>query len=60
VRGTRLRGEEIRLVTTGVVGERPFNHAFRGTVKGDRIDGEVTISNGENSRTLAWKATRTP
>ena len=58
VRGARLRGEEIRLVTTGVVGERPFNHVFRGMVKGDRIDGEVTISNGDNLRSLTWKATR--
>lgn len=59
VRGTRLRGEEIRLVTTGVVGGKPSNQLFRGVVKGDRIDGEVTISNGENSRTLTWTATRT-
>jgi len=59
VRGTRLRGEEIRLVTTGVVGERPWNQVFRGTVKGGRIDGEVTISNGESSRALTWTATRT-
>jgi hypothetical protein len=59
VRGTRLRGEEIRVVTTGLVGERAWNQVFRGTVKDDRIDGEVTISNGDNSRTLAWTATRT-
>ncbi len=59
VRGTRLRGEEIRVVTTGIVGERPWNHVFRGLVKDDRIDGEVTISNGDNSRTMAWTATRT-
>jgi SAM-dependent methyltransferase len=59
VRGTRLRGEEIRVVTTGIVGERPWNQVFRGTVKDDRIEGDVTISNGDNSRTLAWTATRT-
>jgi len=58
VRGTRLRGEEIRIVVTGIVGERPWNHVFRGLVKDDRIDGEVLISNGDDSRTLAWKATR--
>ena len=59
VRGTRLRGEEIRMVVTGIVGDRPWNHVFRGLVKGDRIDGDVLISNGDVSRTLAWKATRT-
>ncbi len=58
VRGTRLRGEEIRIVVTGVVGERPWNHVFRGLVKGDRIDGEVLISNGDDSRTMTWQATR--
>ena len=59
VRGTRLRGEEIRVVTTGLVGDRPWNQVFRGVMKDDRIDGEVTISNGDNSRTLAWTAART-
>jgi hypothetical protein len=59
VRGSRLRGAELRMVITGVVGDRAWNHAFRGTVTGDRIEGTVTISNGENSRTLPWLATRT-
>ena len=59
VRGSRLRGEEIRLVITGVIGGKPWNQAFRGRVKGDRIEGTVAISNGEDSRTLPWQATRT-
>jgi SAM-dependent methyltransferase len=58
VRGMRLRGEEIRLVMTGLVNEKPFTQAFKGVVKGDRIDGEVTISNGEDKRALPWTATR--
>ena len=58
VRGTRLRGEEIRMVITGVIGGTPWNQAFRGQVKGDRIEGTVAISNGEDSRTLPWLATR--
>jgi len=58
VRATRLRGEEIRMALTGIVGDRPWNHVFRGMVRGDRIDGEVRVSNGDDSRTLAWKATR--
>jgi len=27
-------------------------------VSGDRIEGTVAISNGENSRTLPWQASR--
>jgi SAM-dependent methyltransferase len=58
VRGSRLRGEEIRLAITGIVGSRPWNQLFRGTVKGDRIDGEVIISDGDASRSLPWTALR--
>jgi SAM-dependent methyltransferase len=59
VRGMRLRGEEIRLVMSGVVGGRPWTQAFKGTVSGDRIEGEVTITNGEETKVLPWTATRT-
>jgi SAM-dependent methyltransferase len=59
VRGSRLRGEDLRVLVSGVVGERPWNHLFRGVVKDDQIDGEVVVSNGEDSRTYPWKATRT-
>jgi hypothetical protein len=58
VRGMRLRGEEIRLVMTGLVNEKPSTQVFKGVVKGERIDGEVTISNGEEKRTLPWTAMR--
>jgi SAM-dependent methyltransferase len=58
VRGLRLRGDEIRMVMTGVVAGRPWTDAFRGTVKGDRIDGEVVVTNGEDARKLPWTATR--
>src|SRR3954471_15633974 len=51
VRGLRLRGEEIRMVMSGVVAGKPWTEAFRGTVKGDRIDGEVVVSNGDEART---------
>ena len=60
VRGTRLRGDELRMIVTGVVDGKPWNHAFRGRVKGDRVEGTVAISNGEDSRTLPWQATRSP
>jgi SAM-dependent methyltransferase len=58
VRGARLRGEEIRLVVTGVVGGRPLNHIFIGNVGTDTIEGEVTISTGDTQNRLPWRATR--
>jgi hypothetical protein len=60
VRGTRLRGEELKLVVTGSLGGKAWNHLFRGTLKDNRIEGEVLISDGENSTTRPWTATRTP
>jgi methylase of polypeptide subunit release factors len=58
VRGSRLRGREIKLVVTGLVGARPWHQVFDGVIEGDRISGEVTISDGNNKRTLPWNATR--
>ena len=59
VRNSRLRGEEIKLIVTGIVNGRAWHHYFVGTVKGDRIAGEVTVSDGNNKRSFAWTATRT-
>jgi SAM-dependent methyltransferase len=58
VRGSRLRGEEIRLAVAGTLAGKPFHHLFRGRVSGDRIEGEVEISDGDTSRTLPWTAKR--
>ena len=60
VRGARLRGEEIRLVITGLVGGKGYNTLFSGKVVEGRIEGNVRISDGENYRTIPWKATRQP
>ncbi len=60
VRGARLRGEDIRIALTGTVGGRAWNHLFRGKLSGARIEGEVSISDGENNRKLPWTATRRP
>jgi hypothetical protein len=60
VRGIRLRGDEIRMIITGVVGGKPWNHAFKGVAKGGWIEGEVSISNGEETKIIPWTATRTP
>jgi SAM-dependent methyltransferase len=60
VRGARLRGEEIRLAITGVVGDRAYNTLFAGKVAEAGIEGSLRISDGENYRTIPWKATRQP
>jgi SAM-dependent methyltransferase len=58
VRNSRLRGEEIKLIVTGVVNGRAWHHYFVGTLKDDRIAGEVTVSDGNNKRSYPWTATR--
>lgn len=58
VRGARLRGEEIRLVVTGIVGGKGYNVLFAGKVADGRIEGNVRVSDGENYRTIPWKASR--
>jgi SAM-dependent methyltransferase len=59
VRNSRLRGEELKIILTGVVNGRAWHHYFAGTLKGDAIAGEVTVSDGNNKRTYPWTATRT-
>jgi len=58
VRGARLRGEEIRLAVTGVVGGKGYNLLFAGRIADGRIDGNARVSDGDGHRTLTWKAAR--
>ena len=58
VRNTRLRGEEVKLVITGVVRNRAWHHYFVGTARGDAIEGEVTVSDGNNKVVYPWLAKR--
>ena len=58
VRNSRLRGEEIKLIVTGIVNGRAWHHYFVGTLKDDRITGEVTVSDGNNKRSFPWTASR--
>ena len=60
VRGARLRGEEIRLAISGLVAGKGYNTLFAGKVVEGRIEGTVRISDGENYRTIPWKAARQP
>ena len=59
VRNSRLRGEEIKIIVTGIVNGRAWHHYFAGQLKDDRISGEVTVSDGNNKRSYPWTASRT-
>ena len=58
VRASRLRGEEVKIVVTGIVGARAWHHLFEGRIEGDRIRGQLTVSDGNQRRTYPWTATR--
>ncbi len=58
VRGSRLRGSELKLAISGSATGRPGNYVFRGTLRGDEISGEVLLSNGEEAKGIPWKAKR--
>jgi SAM-dependent methyltransferase len=58
VRNSRLRGEEIKIVATGVIDGRPFHHYFVGRLNGGRISGELTVSDGDQRKVLPWTATK--
>jgi SAM-dependent methyltransferase len=58
VRASRLRGKEIKLVVTGVVNDHAWHHLFTGTLRGSRIDGEVTVSDGYVTKIHPWQARR--
>jgi SAM-dependent methyltransferase len=58
VRNSRLRGEEIKMVLTGLVDGRPRHHFFVGELRGERIRGELTVSDGNERRSYPWQASR--
>jgi SAM-dependent methyltransferase len=58
VRASRLRGTEVKLAVTGIVGAHAWNHFFEGQIDGDRIRGRVSISDGNQTRTQPWTAQR--
>jgi SAM-dependent methyltransferase len=60
VRTSRLRGTEIKMVVTGIVGTRAWNHLFEGQIEGGRIAGRLRISDGNQTRSYPWMATRVP
>ena len=58
VRASRLRGEEIKIVATGIIAGRAWNHLFAGRIAGERIAGTLTVSDGQDQRSYPWNATR--
>ena len=58
VRASRLRGDELKLVVTGVIGGHAWHHLFVGKIHANQITGEVTVSDGSERKTHPWRATR--
>jgi len=58
VRASRLRGTEIKLALTGIVGAHAWNHFFEGRIEGDRIRGRLSVSDGNQTRSYPWTAQR--
>jgi SAM-dependent methyltransferase len=58
VRGARVRGESLHMAVTGLVGAKGYNFLFRGRLAGSGIEGDLRVSDGENVKTIPWKAIR--
>ncbi|HSH07587.1 MAG TPA: methyltransferase domain-containing protein [Burkholderiales bacterium] len=58
VRASRLRGREIKLVVSGLVGGRPMNLLLAGRVEGARIEGRARTFDGQTEDERKWIATR--
>jgi hypothetical protein len=53
---TRLVGDQIAFAVFAKPGDAASRHEFRGTVKGDAIDGTVTIGTGNAQKQYPWSA----
>ena len=60
IRGTGLTGNDVVLLGTGMVAGKVWNHRFQGTLKGESIEGELRVSDGEQVKRLPWRITRNP
>jgi SAM-dependent methyltransferase len=58
VRNSRLRGDEIKIVVTGLINGHAWHHYFVGTLKDNQIVGTVTVSDGNQRKVMPWSATR--
>jgi len=55
----RLNGDELTFSFSASVGGTMVSHRFRGRVKGDAIEGTVTIGEGSGQRIMPWRAKQT-
>ncbi len=53
---TRMVGDQIAFTVMAKVGDAASRHEFRGTAKGDAIDGTVTIGSGSTQKQFPWTA----
>ena len=52
----KLDGEQMSFNLDAVIGGSKVSHRFRGSVRGDAIEGTVTIGEGTGQRDTPWKA----
>ncbi len=53
---SRLIGDQIAFTVFVKAGDAASKHEFRGTIKGDAIDGMVTVGSSNTQKQLPWKA----
>jgi hypothetical protein len=53
---SRVIGDQIAFTVFVKAGDAASRHEFRGTIKGDTIDGTVSIGNGNAAKQLPWNA----
>lgn len=58
VRASRLRGREIKLAVSGLVGGRPMNLLLAGRIEGARVEGRARMFDGQTEDERQWSATR--
>ncbi|MEJ2175957.1 MAG: hypothetical protein P8Y76_13900, partial [bacterium] len=57
-RASRLRGRELKLVVSGLVGGRPMNLLLAGRIEGARVEGRARTFDGQTEGERQWSATR--
>ena len=55
----RMVGEQLAFRLDVPVAGKPVIHQFRGWVKGDAIEGTVTVGDGSGQRVMPWRAKQT-
>lgn len=55
----RVNGEQLSFNLSATIGGATVTHRFRGWVKGDAIEGTVTIGEGSGQRVMPWRAKQT-